>query len=716
MVRHTSCSIRTFSGLREAAKRNLAHAFYEPFGSYPERKDGCTIEAGSRNQESRDTHTQERDVISANYHHGQTIKEYRTKRGLSQAALAEYWPGGPKNVRYVQYIESGRKQIVDQRTLRELGELLDIPLWRFGLSEYNPFNPQHLPGRGEHMFQETLDTVEQLIQKAWYMRRVAPAPVTEQTARYLRSLFAHFLTFLPPPSVLEPRFLRLYAQVERLNAIMLIEQKHYKEALATFAKMFAIAKELGEPATLALALMGLGTELERAGYQQEAINRLEEARDASFGASRQIAALVMAYLARAYASTGDALRFQRTIDTAQSIAANLKEKYGDGTDYVFHRLSGILAERSYGYLEIKEPRKTLDMRADITLQIDLTHNTWLHAWIPLDWARAYFMLNEIEESVNEGLEFFHRASSLQSPHAISRAYGHLITLEDAGYADMQAVQHFREQLEQAQREQAEGQERGNEAGPNTKDTAKTFFPSAKTTPPHRQHNVFPKREMDTLAKDTLALMTANKTEPRGITFMKATTDDIQEEYDLATSMFGDAVHNIPTRHAWLRKNPDTDFIVRDRGRLVGFINILPVKHETIMRFMRGEIRGWDIPAEDVLPFTPGSLLECIVMGMATTPEAKKTIRAQYGAKLIRGLIDFLHHLTTQNIIITKLYATSVTPTGIAILRNAGFHEIGQVDKRIAFELDTITADAPLATAYRRSLNKGTDLSRTNPNR
>ena len=123
--------------------------------------------------------------------------------------------------------------------------------------------------------------------------------------------------------------------------------------------------------------------------------------------------------------------------------------------------------------------------------------------------------------------------------------------------------------------------------------------------------------------------------------MQATTDDIQEEYDLATSMFGDAVHDIPTRQAWLDKNPEIDFIVKDQGKLVGFINMLPVKHETIMRFMQGEIRGWHIPTEDVLPYTPSSVLECIVMGMATTPAIEKQRRTQYGAKLISGLIDFL---------------------------------------------------------------------------
>jgi len=391
--------------------------------------------------------------MSDYYHYGQTIKQYRQKQGMSQATLAEKWPGHPVNTRYVQYVESGERNITDQDTLRQLSDILDIPLWQFGLSDYNPFSPQNLPGRGERFFQETLDTIEELIQEAWYTRRVAPAPVTEKTARYLQNLFEHFLTMLPPSSVLEPRFLRLYAQVQRLSAIMHIERKQYREALATFNKMYCTAKRSGEPSTLALALMGMGTELERAGEQQEAIDRLEEARDASFGASRQVAALVNAYLARAYASAGDALHFQRAIDTAQTIATNLGTKYGDGTDYVFHRMSGILAERSYGYLEIKEPKKTLAMRDEITNQIDLTHNTWLNAWIPLDWARAYFMINEIEESVREGREFFHRASALQSPHAISRAYNLLTALEKAGYGDIVDVQTFRNELNEANRRQ-----------------------------------------------------------------------------------------------------------------------------------------------------------------------------------------------------------------------------------------------------------------------
>jgi transcriptional regulator with XRE-family HTH domain len=380
------------------------------------------------------------------HHHGLTIREFRLARGMTQLELAERWPSGPVTRRYIQKVEAGDSHVLDQRTLRALAELLSVPLWRFGLSEYDPFNPIQLAARGERMHDEILDVVELLVDRTWFMRRTAPVPETEKNTNRLVELFAGLVVSLPPTAHLEQRFLQLYAQVQRLHAVMLIERQHYGSALLAFHEMLRVAERLGEPAAIALALMGIGTELERAGRQREAVDRLEQARDASFGASRQVAALVNAYLARAYASAKEPLRFQRAIDTAQTIATNLGAAYGDGQDYVFHRLSGILAERSYGYLEIGEPKKVLAMREEIAAQIDVTHNTWLHAWIPLDWARAYLMLGEVEESVREGREFYHRTLRLESPHAISRAREHLAELEASGYADVAVVRAFREEL------------------------------------------------------------------------------------------------------------------------------------------------------------------------------------------------------------------------------------------------------------------------------
>jgi len=107
----------------------------------------------------------------------------------------------------------------------------------------------------------------------------------------------------------------------------------------------------------------------------------------------------------------------------------------------------------------------------------------------------------------------------------------------------------------------------------------------------------------------------------------------------------------------------------------------------------------------VLPFRQGDKLECIVMGMATTPEANPSKRAYYGRSLINGLVQFLSKLAENNVTITKFYSTSATPTGIAILRNAHFKGIGQIGKRIVFELETMSSDAPLARRYLAALRK-----------
>ena len=221
----------------------------------------------------------------------------------------------------------------------------------------------------------------------------------------------------------------------------------------------------------------------------------------------------------------------------------------------------------------------------------------------------------------------------------------------------------------------------------------------KFIPPGRSQGQYLITEIDKLARELNAFMLYD--EQAGLQFMIARSDE--------------------DRKSWLEKNSDIDFIVRDHGRLVGFINLLPAKHDAIMNFINGEIRGWEIKPEDVLSFTPNSTMECILMGMATTPDVNLSKRTQYGAKLISGFIEFLVGLAEKNIVITKFYATSSTPTGIAILRNAGFKEVNHLSKRLAFELDIMTSDDRIAKDRRLYTKKITsqkseeEISRTKRN-
>ncbi|MBV9690970.1 MAG: hypothetical protein JO202_14830 [Ktedonobacteraceae bacterium] len=281
------------------------------------------------------------------------------------------------------------------------------------LPDYNPFDPfhpQNLPGQGKSMFAETLVTAQCLVQHVWLLWLTSPAFHAENSLQRLNRLFHFFEKHLPPPSLLEKHYLRLSADVQCLNGVMQVEYNHYTAAIKTFENMYQTATTLGNPATLAHALMNLAVESERGGAKKKAVEMLEEARDLSFQAPKPIAALVNSYLSRVYASEGDALRFQRTNDTARTLGTHLKKDFSEDTDAVFYTESDILAERSYGYLEVGEPRKTLELEEEITKQLSKENNSRLEVWIALDWARAQMMLGEIEESVEAAKLFFHRAS------------------------------------------------------------------------------------------------------------------------------------------------------------------------------------------------------------------------------------------------------------------------------------------------------------------
>lgn len=391
------------------------------------------------------------------YHYGITIKEAREAAGMTQAQLAEKWPqangeGIGVSINYVSEVERGLKHVADQQTLRRLCDILRVPYWKIGYSDYDPFNPGAFVMKGTYnMYEETLGTAEALIRRTWNLRRVASLNYVEEGVEDLNRLFDYLEKNTPPPVRLDKHFQVLYAQVLRLNGVIDVENQRYSEALVKFRKMNVIAKAIDDPGTLAMSYLNVGTELERAGQQQEAIEYLELARDESFRASKHIMVVVNAYLARAYASAGQAKKFRRAIDVALRTAKSIEMSYGDGTDFVFHSLSGVMAEKSYGLLEIGAPQETLDMKAEIQQQIAVEANIWLDAWIPLDWARAHIMLGNVNKSVEAGREFYQKASSLKSPHAKSRAYQLLNTIEAAGYTNTPIVQDFRAMLDSADR-------------------------------------------------------------------------------------------------------------------------------------------------------------------------------------------------------------------------------------------------------------------------
>lgn len=233
----------------------------------------------------------------------------------------------------------------------------------------------------------------------------------------------------------------------------------------------------------------------------------------------------------------------------------------------------------------------------------------------------------------------------------------------------------------------------------------------KITPPGRKTGVYLREEVDTYAEKWFAFLTAE--EPPKTIFQVAKIEDMDGEYNLAYRALGRTM-SAELRREWLKKNPESDFVVKHNGKVVGFFRLLPVKHDRLMQFMAGEIRGWDISAEDVEPFEPGKPVECIIMGTAGEPDVDETTRKHYVAILLRGVLRKLEEFGRRGIIITKVYATSQTPSGVAMGLHAGMEQFGpKVGKRLTFVADIEQSDIFLFDTYKRGLAEWKRQSKTN---
>jgi hypothetical protein len=193
-------------------------------------------------------------------------------------------------------------------------------------------------------------------------------------------------------------------------------------------------------------------------------------------------------------------------------------------------------------------------------------------------------------------------------------------------------------------------------------------------------------------------------------FSVATAEDAPGIYDVIVSLWGTLnATTTETRLSWYQVNPEIDYVVKQEGIVVGFVNIRPLTHDAIERLMAGEIQPKDLKPSDILPFTPGVPLECEV-GAAVRADVYHP--KKYGMRLIAGAIETCKNFARRGIFIKRFYTQSSTPDGIRLCRGLGFEDITPLPNKMPrqFVLDTETSDSPFAQEYRDILKQHTELS------
>lgn len=238
----------------------------------------------------------------------------------------------------------------------------------------------------------------------------------------------------------------------------------------------------------------------------------------------------------------------------------------------------------------------------------------------------------------------------------------------------------------------------------------------KITLPGRTQGVYSRKEVDNMVNQIeIAIITE---QPKETDFREATIEDIEQEAELAALMFGEKAAAVAERKAFLKTNPHIDYHLYDQGKLVAYINIIPLKHQAIMEFIEGRKIIWHISTEDIEQFEPGKPVECLIADMATTPTVPPIKRTQYGERLLLGVLGKLAEMGTQGIEITKTYAGSgtKTPSGLRILKKAGFEVIyerepinDRGERKTMFALDMQASEERILKEYQEAIKQWKEL-------
>jgi len=226
-------------------------------------------------------------------------------------------------------------------------------------------------------------------------------------------------------------------------------------------------------------------------------------------------------------------------------------------------------------------------------------------------------------------------------------------------------------------------------------------------PPGRKHKLYPKKEVDDLRAETEAFFASRslvKTTPAQ--FMKATPEDMPQAVALADSVFG-GLNTIPLekRLAWLEKNPDIDYFLKQEDRIVGYLSLVPLSPETIDDLLHARCFAKDLEASDILTYIPGKPIDIYGMAIGIRPGVSLSQKRTWGELLLLGARRVIVSLGHTGIVIRSIQAHSTTSDGINIMRRIGFTEVvsalpGMHDFLIDIELSGL----PFVMDYKKDIN------------
>jgi hypothetical protein len=190
------------------------------------------------------------------------------------------------------------------------------------------------------------------------------------------------------------------------------------------------------------------------------------------------------------------------------------------------------------------------------------------------------------------------------------------------------------------------------------------------------------------------------------TFERATEADMPAIIEIDRRIFGAPAAELERSLQWLRKNPDTFYVLRNEsGVITGYGSLLPLEREVIDLFVRDQIDGESITPDKIPEYTPGGgPYDLYAMSIGIDPAYGTKEKHEYGARLVAGLFAFLLNLAERGIEVATITARSYKPDGMRLLRKMGFPQLRSlVPHKNLFAVNIAESGFPLFVRYNELL-------------
>ena len=274
---------------------------------------------------------------------------------------------------------------------------------------------------------EWLDNAESLINlswEAWFASR--PKQAGRELSRLLPKL--QHLLYTPVLSTHKLRIQELIIRCHGLLGVISLDALENNTALFHYTHAHQIATEIHDVDQAITYLALIGDVLRRQNEKQQAISRMEHARDQAINASRATQGHVLQLLAYTYADTGNEPAFEHTIQKATDLLAFTGEARDTvGKEFVPFEIYEIRGKASRDLGKPIDALKYLDL-AEKTLRAEAATPRW-HALLDISKGQAHSDAGDLINGIDLASRGFLLAYKCQSPRQMNRVRKLLRKLE-----------------------------------------------------------------------------------------------------------------------------------------------------------------------------------------------------------------------------------------------------------------------------------------------